>query len=498
MNIEIKNFFFNICFFLDPSRKNKCNEFIDELLSVLYFIVNSNLFIILLIFFLVITFKLIILKTTDRYIDFLLPCSIFILFFFILINFKTNLPWVDDWEWIENLQTNKISVIDWLFQPTNIHNIFFIKLIFLINNNFFNLNFALFNYLSVIIIFLLSYFFIKNEKIDNKIYLSFFIVLIFSGKQFANFSQASNLAWTICFFYIILFNYFLKSNQLIKIILCSLIIFIAPLTFGLGYVLPLFILSFVYFFKLDIKVKINYIILSILGILFSYLIPKLLFDDLVSLGLNFNSFEIFLKFSFYLTFFGVLSNVFLPWIEGFAYLGSLIGLLQILIISFIISNNYNQIGFVSLNNFINNNILIILGLIFAFIVSFTRSDLQTVVAARYSVGSIIFQLGFWLFLFKENKFIFIKNINFIKLLTIYIFLSGVLFPYNGIHWQAKRHISNNLIVDCYKNNIKNVIINNCNKLAYDTLFYDGKWYNFKIFENQIKVLKEKNKSFLNF
>ena len=81
MNVEIKNFFFNICFFLDPSRKNKCNEFINELSSILYFIINSNLFIILLIFFFVIIFKLIILKTTDRYIDYSLPCLIFILFF---------------------------------------------------------------------------------------------------------------------------------------------------------------------------------------------------------------------------------------------------------------------------------------------------------------------------------------------------------------------------------------------------------------------------------
>lgn len=151
----------------------------------------------------------------------------------------------------------------------------------------------------------------------------------------------------------------------------------------------------------------------------------------------------------------------------------------------------------SLNNFIVNNILIILGLIFAFIVSFTRSELQTVVAARYSVGSIIFQLGFWLFIFKENKFNFMKNLNFIKILAVYIFLSGLLFPYNGIHWQAKRHISNINIVDCYKNNLLNET-NNCNKLAYDTLFYGGKWYDFEIFENQIKVFKNKKKSFLSF
>ena len=39
-----------------------------------------------------------------------------------------------------------------------------------------------------------------------------------------------------------------------------------------------------------------------------------------------------------------------------------------------------------------------------------------------------------------------NDLNFIKILAVYIFLSGLLFPYNGIHWQAKRHISNINIV----------------------------------------------------
>ena len=81
--------------------------------------------------------------------------------------------------------------------------IFFVKLVFLINNNFFNLNFELFNYFSIFLILIIILIFLKNEKIDNKIYLSLFVVLIFSGKQFANFSQASNIAWTICFLYYI-------------------------------------------------------------------------------------------------------------------------------------------------------------------------------------------------------------------------------------------------------------------------------------------------------
>jgi len=490
-------FLLNICVFLDPTRKDKCSEFIFETINITQFIVNSNLFLFIALIFLLILIKIFFLNKYDNYSSLLLQFFLFSLFVLILVNFKTNIPWVDDWEWIENLQVQKISTVEWLLQPTNIHNIFFIKIIFLINNNFFNLNFELFNYLSIILIFLISIIFVKNEKIDNSIYAALFIILIFSGKQFANFSQASNIAWTICFFYIISFKYTVSSNKVSSIILCSILIFISPLTFGLGYVLPLYVLTFIYFQEINYKIKINYMILSIAGILLAQMLPRIFFDDLGISGSNKNYLNILFHYSFYLTFFGVLSNVFLPWIEGVAYIGTIIGFIQFLLISYLILKNYNQQSFFGIHIFIKNNTLIILGLIFAFIVSLTRPDLQTIVAARYSVGSIIFQIGFWLYLFKENQYRYLINLNFIKLVIIYILTSGLFFPYHGIHWQAKRHLSNNKVLECYKNDTKTVT-NRCNKLAYNTLFYGGKWYEIELFNEQIRVLKHKNKSFLNF
>mgnify|MGYP001185087997 FL=1 len=490
-------FLLNICVFLDPTRKDKCSEFIFETINITQFIVNSNLFLFIALIFLLILIKIFFLNKYDNYSSLLLQFFLFSLFVLILVNFKTNIPWVDDWEWIENLQVQKISTVEWLLQPTNIHNIFFIKIIFLINNNFFNLNFELFNYLSIILIFLISIIFVKNEKIDNSIYAALFIILIFSGKQFANFSQASNIAWTICFFYIISFNYTVSSNKLSSIIFCSILIFISPLTFGLGYVLPLYVLIFIYFQEINYKIKINYVILSITGILLAQMLPRIFFDDLGISGSNKNYLNILFHYSFYLTFFGVLSNVFLPWIEGVAYIGTIIGFIQFLLISYLILKNYNQQSFFGIHIFIKNNTLIILGLIFAFIVSLTRPDLQTIVAARYSVGSIIFQIGFWLYLYKENQYRYLINVNFIKLVIIYILTSGLFFPYHGIHWQAKRHLSNNKVLECYKNDTKTVT-NRCNKLAYNTLFYGGKWYEIELFNEQIKILKDKNKSFLNF
>ena len=432
-------FLLNICFFLDTTRKDKCREFIFEIIDITQFIVNSNLFLFIALIFLLILIKIFFLKKNENYSSLLLAFFLFILFILIMVNFKTNIPWVDDWEWIENLQVQKISTVEWLLQPTNIHNIFFIKIIFLINNNFFNLNFELFNYLSIILIFLISIIFVKNQKIDNSIYAALFIILIYSGKQFANFSQASNIAWTICFFYIISFNYTVSSNKLSSIIFCSILIFISPLTFGLGYVLPLYVLTFIYFHEINYKIKINYMILSIAGILLAQMLPRIFFNDLgisydelgnITTGENqtvTNYLNILFHYSFYLTFFGVLSNVFLPWIEGVAYVGTIIGFIQFLLIFYLILKNYNQQSFFGIHIFIKNNTLIILGLIFAFIVSITRPDLQTIVAARYSVGSIIFQIGFWLYLFKENQYRYLINVNFIKLVIIYIFISGLFF-----------------------------------------------------------------------
>ena len=60
---------------------------------------------------------------------------------------------------------------------------------------------------------------------------------------------------------------------------------------------------------------------------------------------------------------------------------------------------------------------------------------------------------------------------------------------NLIHWQAKRHILNNTVLDCFKKNIKNETLI-CNKLAYDTLFYGGNWYDYDVFSNPNKNIKK--------
>jgi len=485
----------NVCFLLDSTRKEKCTEFITEYLDLLILIINSKLFFLILIIILFITFKILFIDQKNDNNKLIFSLSLFFLFFIILSNFKTNIPWVDDWEWIENLQLKKNSTIDWLFQPANIHNIFFIKLIFLSINNFFNLNFEIFSFLSIIMLLIISIIILKNEKHLDNIYLILIILFVFSGKQFANISQASNIAWTICFFYIVLFRYLIDNIELKNLFYCSILILVSPFTFGLGYVIPIYVIFFIYFHKFSRIIKINYIIISIFSIFISYYFPRIFFYDSSLSNSTFDILNIIFNYKFYLTFFGVLANVYLPWINGFAYLGFVIGFIQIVIIFYYLIKNYLKLGFLSLNQFFIENIFIILGIIFALIVAITRSDEQTIVAARYSVGSILFQMGFWIY-FSKNKNIK-KSIStmLFKILMLYVFLSGVLFPYQGIHWQAKRYFENSKVILCFKENSS---FDYCTRNAYEILFYNGEWYNFEDFKSQLKILKKNNKSFFNY
>ena len=486
----MNDFLFKLCIFLDNSKKDKCNEFLIEFLDLVKLILNSNF--VTLIFFIIalILIKIFIHNNKKKKDKYFLIIAHFILFFFILINFRTNIPWVDDWEWIENLQLKQYSTIEWLLQPTNIHNIFFIKLIFLFVDKYFNLNFEFFSYLSITIIFLISYLLItKENKIDNN-YILLIIFLIFSGKQFANFTQASNIAWTLCFFYIVLFYYYISKSRLVT----SLIIIIAPSTFGLGYVIPLYTILFIYFKNLPYKNKLIYLILSILSILIASFIPQLFLEENFVTDSSFNYLKNIFNLNFYFTFFSVLANVYLPWVNGLSYLGFLIGLIQVSFLIYHLFKDYLLNGKSSLTNFFANNALLFIGFIFSFIVSLTRPELQTSVAARYSVGSIIFQIGFWLYFANNQKSLKLKKIFFIKILTIYIFLSGLFFPYQGIHWQAKRYSENTKVIKCFKNNHDYEF---CIEKAYQILFYGGQWYNYDDFKLQIEYLFKNNKSFLN-
>ena len=491
------NLLITSCKYLDQHRVDKCNNFFEEFSDIWFLIYNSKLIVPIIIVFLYTIYLIFkIPSITSKKQNYYQIFSLSILFYLIIFNFRTNIPWVDDWVWIENLQTNELSLWEWLNQPTNIHNIFFTKLIFLFVDNYYNQNIEFFNILSVFIILLIGLMVLSKEDKINYLGLSLIIILIFSGKQFANFTQSCNIVWSLSFLYSILIYKYIDKQNLISKYINSVIIFIAPLTFGLGYIIPIYMLSFIYFHKINKKLKILYIFISLFSLTLAIFLPKLFSPDIepTVMGYNYLNFDFVTNYKFYVTYFGVLSNVYLPWINGMAYIGFIIGIFQFLTVLFIFQKIYKSKSKEEYFEFLSQNILISFGLIFALLVSITRSDLQTVVAARYSVGSILFQIGFWKLIFENYKFK--KNLYKICIFAIilYTFFLGIFSPYHGLHWQAKRYAENSKILNCYKTSD----IKNCNKIAYKSLFYGANWYDFNTFEKQISELKLQKKSFFNF
>ena len=141
------NFLITSCRYLDQNRVEKCNEFFREFVNIWFIIFNSNLILPIILIFLFILF-LIFNQPINKFKKKTKLCNYFFINYFIFISyyliFRTNIPWVDDWEWIENLQTEETNFAwRWLNQPTNIHNIFFTKIIFLFDN-YLNQNFEFF------------------------------------------------------------------------------------------------------------------------------------------------------------------------------------------------------------------------------------------------------------------------------------------------------------------------------------------------------------------
>ena len=481
----------NICILLDESRKEKCIEFFDEYNNLFFLFINSPLIYLISLLIIFIIYK-ILFSTNIKHKDLIiLTFANFFILLFIFIAFRTNIPWVDDWEWIENLQTNEKSTIEWLTQKANIHNIFITKFVFLILHKFFSFKIEYLSILSIFLFLFISLIIIsKKQNIDN-FFLIIIILSVFSAKQFANISQASNIAWTISFFLIVIFRYSIIGTDKKYRYLNIFLIFFAPLTFGLGYIIPLFVILFINFINITSQNKLIYFIFSILSILFSQYLSQIFFQA-TSFSIDYSKFITLLyNYKFYLTFLGVLSNIYLPWINGLAVLGVIISIIQI---GYIINKeyaNYKIYHIASLRKFLNENIFINLGLIFAFLVACTRAEFQTIVAARYSVGSIIFQIGFWTYFAKNSKEFINSKKLFFKLISIYIFVSGIFYPYQGFHWQVKRYYENQKIISCYKL----YEADKCSKLAYDILFYGGKWYDFDNFKFQLKSLENNNKSF---
>ena len=485
-------FLLNLCTILNKSKIDKCNDLYNQFSEILSYFLSLNNFVIftLLLFWslIIIVFK----NYNSKFSIYIHLFIILIIYLSIISQFPVMVPWVDDWEWIENLYTNEMSTIKWFFEKTNIHFIVIPKLIFFIVVNFLNSNFYLISLFSVFLIFLSSQLIIIRHSKSNYPLQIIILLLLFSPKIFPNISQFCNSAWFISLFFIAVINFSIHLQNKYLIALNTFLIFISPFNFGLTYSIPIFIITFIFFLDLKISIKWIYFLTSILSICLTFYLTSISALPNDENAFNFHFFDLFKKI---IIFFGVLANIYVPWTESFKYIAFSIGLIQFLVIVYTLIKSLNS--YLIKNQillFIQQNHLILYGLIFSFLIMISRNDYQTVVASRYAIGSIIFQLGFFIYIL---KYLSLVNTKIYKIVNFFVFfnLISFLLPYQGFHWQIDRFIKSQSIIDCYQNNSQE----NCNIESYKILFYDGDWFDYGKFTKIVNVMiNKKIKAFEKF
>lgn len=479
--------FLSLCIMLNPRKEGHCLSIFGQLDQFFDYFLSLNNLIILSVLLILIVNLIFLNNERGKFHSYFIYFLILFIYLSIVSKYPVNFPWVDDWQWFENIYLKQNSYSNWLFERQGSHFLVIPKLIFYLTIKFFNSNFYLISIATVFLIFLSSLIVITKESRLSNLHKVIIILIITSPKIFPNISQFCNIAWYLSFFLIILFNYSFKNTSTYLVLMNVIIILISPFTFGLSLVIPIFNIFFIVFINISLNKKIIYFSSSLISILVFTILSILLSKTSNDPKLSINIFQ-YIDFNTIIIFFGSLANLFIPWSEYFIYIAFLIGVLQTISIVLILSNNVKKIGFNNaLKNFLNENFLILSGILFALLISFTRNDPQSVVAARYSVGSIVFQIGYFIFIFKNTKLKFIHN-NLIKAILITHYLISFLLPYQGFHWQIDRYIKSIEIINCYKSNSKSL----CNEKAYNVVFYNSNWYSFENFEKIIDIMISDN------
>lgn len=471
----------NLCFFASKDLK-KCEDLFTNFEGITnIFLLKLNLsffFFILLVFFfhLVVTKKIL----NIDYNSILFTNTILISLFYVVIYvFDSNLLWVDDYSFIDGYVLGEVPFHYYLFQFENIHNQSLLKLIIFLSLKL-NLSFEIFNYLSVFFVFICSLIFLKlfqRLNIDRNIVI-LSLILLYSGKLFPSISQLINMSWTLNFFFITIFIYNIYKNEKYSHNINYLVLILAPNVFGTGFAIVGYslIYGFINFRK---KIAYRYIFFAIISFVIAYVLPKIFLPGHHQFEAQ--TFDIY-RFIKILYFPGFFSNVFFPWSTIFSIPMLIIGYIQIsLIFYFFIKKN------ISVNTFVNKNVILLISIILACLVAFSRPEIWRFIQPRYITISILFQIGFLVFFAEEIQKILKKKIfnKIFIFISTYIFIIGLFTPYLGIHWQANKSINNYKINKCFAEDTNK---KNCVNLAYEKLFFGGNWYPHLKFENMLDAL----------
>jgi hypothetical protein len=404
-------------------------------------------------------------------------------------------PFADDWL-IIGWSLNEYSLFDrHSIQLINGHQYFlskaWLQLMGLISAG----NIQLISVTSIVLGFMGIIFLVQSQVnyLGNKVNMIFLISILLIA---ANYKQMQNLfmpisnGWMLGIFFIGIY-YWLKQKQdfYAKKYLVATTIVLAPLTFGLGIILPILeLIEIIYIFSKNrisatlLRNQASSIIVSISSIAFFLLIPLLKMGDVNGFPTDKNLSNILNiirnpegSLLYVLTLIG---NIFVPASRFEPTLPILAGSVFVFASILLLWPNFSKIKADDI--FLNKNCmlggLIFIVILFLFRYSGTSSDIQMVAAPRYVTGSLLFIIGVLGIIQKvgnNSRFIMV----FLLVTSSLTLASGLK---TGLEWHSTRYTQSQTLIACANTmeslNTEFTEDQSCFTLAYDNSISPSKDY----------------------
>jgi hypothetical protein len=413
-----------------------------------------------------------------------------------LVLFKPILwPFADDWLIIGWNSREKSLFDSDSIQLVNGHQVFLSKALIHVLGYISASNIQLISLVTIVMGFIGILFLVKSQitflgEKANLIFIFAILVISSNYKQMQNFFMPMCNGWMMAIFFIGIYYWLKQKNDFhTKKYLIALPVILAPLTIGLGLILPIIelieniykiIKRKKYLVKFSSQVFISFV--SALSIIFFFTVPLLILEDGSGFPVNKNFDNIFNIFKhpigsllYLLTLIG---NIFVPASRFEPTLPILAGSLFIIISLWILLKYRSKIEVedIVLNKNCTLGGLIFIIILFLFRYSGNPSDIQVVAAPRYVTGSLIFIIGILGLIQKVGN-----NRKFITLLLLITssltLISGLK---TGLEWHTTRYKQSQILVECAKTKdsleTKFVEGKSCFKLAYENSMSPSKEY----------------------
>jgi hypothetical protein len=409
----------------------------------------------------------------------------FLLIILLIIIFKNNLPFTDTWYELEYLINNPkklyiLSTVDnFLFSFRIFHVILF---------DYFFLNYHLITYLHFIFFFFsfiaLILIIIQNKALEH---LLLFVLIFFSGKWLNIFYEPVNIVWTINFFLLLLFCYCIH-NEKSKKNLFEIFLILALLIINFKASVAVIIFSVFYGFCIlsNFKERIFFVTTPVFIL---FIVNLVINSNLIADKEEINLLNYIPELNIYSilkNFFSIQSIIFFPFLEISKNLSFIISLIQnLVILNCIVSNKI----YLKIKYFFLDNPLLVLAAIGCLMTSFVKHDILQI---RYFSFSLLYQLGFLIFIIKNYTFVKKQLLyTFYKYFLIITFIINFLFFNQGIHFALSKYTIYAKSLDCQKNNSA---IQNCQNYIYDKTFYGDTSFGRDRFDKLLLFLKKNNLS----